>query len=424
MQHRDVPAQQRGSRRSSRSHPTFRDRAPARPTSRGLPGRELRRSAPARPVALTAPEDYGGAGLWIEGRFTPFYELLEALAYADCSTAQLLQVHSHALGVLSRHRTPEQRERYLSQIVQGGQLLASVGSETGAERARSRASTRRSSSATATAGGLTCTKHFASLAPAADWLLSGSRCRVGALPRSHGDGAGAARRARGELVDEWDVMGMRPTVSWGVRDRGPVRPAARDHRRARGWVRDDPRTLHARLRREPRRRRTGGARLRARLGARSARTCADIRPRRRPRSASSRRRCTAPAVRSSPRPRRGTQGRLGARRGRVADGRAPGQARGARRRPAGRSTSAARARRSAVPARGVVPRRAHVHAARPRRRPDARARARPPARRLDRRRPRSTRRCCPAAQRVAARIEVDARSCTAGAPLAATRRPA
>ena len=37
---------------------------------------------------------------------------------------------SHALGYLSRHATEEQREQLLAPIVEGGRLLASVGSET------------------------------------------------------------------------------------------------------------------------------------------------------------------------------------------------------------------------------------------------------------------------------------------------------
>src|SRR5262252_9188116 len=80
-------------------------------------------------LALTAPIEFGGAGLWSEARYRPFYELLEALARVDSVTAQLLQVHSHALGVVSGLSSDEQRGHLLPEIVSGGKLLASVGSE-------------------------------------------------------------------------------------------------------------------------------------------------------------------------------------------------------------------------------------------------------------------------------------------------------
>src|SRR5215831_17847826 len=49
-------------------------------------------------LALTVPEELGGRGFWQGGRFLPFYMVLEAIAAGAASTAQLLQVHSHASG--------------------------------------------------------------------------------------------------------------------------------------------------------------------------------------------------------------------------------------------------------------------------------------------------------------------------------------
>ena len=80
-------------------------------------------------LALTAPVEIGGAGLWSEGRYRPYYELLEALARIDSVTAQLLQVHSHALGIACGLADAGQRESLLAPIVARGALLASVGSE-------------------------------------------------------------------------------------------------------------------------------------------------------------------------------------------------------------------------------------------------------------------------------------------------------
>ena len=109
--------------------PTFRARAREADEHSAFPAENFADLRRLRLVALTAPERFGGHGLWTEGAFTPFYELIEALAWVDTSTAQLLQVHSHALGFLSRHGTPAQHERFLTEIEAGGQLLPSVGGE-------------------------------------------------------------------------------------------------------------------------------------------------------------------------------------------------------------------------------------------------------------------------------------------------------
>jgi alkylation response protein AidB-like acyl-CoA dehydrogenase len=223
--------------------PAFRERAAAYDEASAFPVENFADLRRLGLVALTAGEDDGGAGLWSEGRFTPYYEVLEALAYADCSTAQLLQVHSHALGVLARHATPEQREQYLRPIVQGGELLASVGSETGPTGALPGV---YASELERDGDGwrLTCTKHFASLAPSAAWLLVWVAV-PGSEPYPDRTVTVLVPRDAPEvtLVDEWDVMGMRPTVSWGVKVEGLFVPPHAIVGEPGAWVRNDPRTF-------------------------------------------------------------------------------------------------------------------------------------------------------------------------------------
>ena len=136
-------------------------------------------------------------------------------------------MHSHALGFLSRHGTPAQHERFLAEIVARGQLLASVGSETAPTGNQPGV---YSSELVPDGDGwrLTCSKYFASLAPAADWFLiwvavPGSepypdRTVTVLVPRSAPEVT---------LVDDWDVMGMRPTVSWGCTSRTCTSPPSR-----------------------------------------------------------------------------------------------------------------------------------------------------------------------------------------------------
>jgi alkylation response protein AidB-like acyl-CoA dehydrogenase len=221
----------------------FRERAAAHDQAASFPGENFDELRAAGLLTLTMPEEDGGHGLWWEGRYRDYYQLLEELARIDCSTAQLLQVHCHATGYISRHAGAEQHAGILREIGAEGRLVASVGSETNPRSTRSGDYT---SELTPDGDGwrLTCHKFFASLAPAADYLLLWvavpgdepypERTVTVLVPR---DAPGV------ELIDQWDVMGMRPTVSWSVR--------IADHRvepemvfgTPGAWVRTDPRTF-------------------------------------------------------------------------------------------------------------------------------------------------------------------------------------
>ncbi|HVG66556.1 MAG TPA: acyl-CoA dehydrogenase family protein [Gaiellales bacterium] len=201
---------------------------------------ELRR---AGLLSLTVPEENGGHGLWWGDRYGEYYEVLEALARIDSSTAQLVQVHSHATGFISRRATDAQRAGVLRRIVDDGLLVASVGSETNPRSTRPGDYTAELSP-DGDGWRLTCSKFFASLSPAADYLLMWvavpgdrpypERTVTVLVPRE-------APQVR--LIDQWDVMGMRPTVSWSVDIEDlPVAPDAVFGAPG-SWVTDDPRTF-------------------------------------------------------------------------------------------------------------------------------------------------------------------------------------
>jgi alkylation response protein AidB-like acyl-CoA dehydrogenase len=195
-------------------------------------------------LGLTAPVEFGGAGLWSEGRYTPFYELLETLARIDSVTAQLLQVHSHALGIVSGLASTDQRARLLSEIVPAGKLLASVGSE--AKPSGKLADIARAELEERPGGGyrLTCQKYFASLAPAADELLIWTAV-PGAGPYAERSVVALVPRTapEAEVIDQWDVMGMRATVSHSVRITDYEVPPERLIGEPGAWTRRDPRTF-------------------------------------------------------------------------------------------------------------------------------------------------------------------------------------
>ena len=170
--------------------------------------------------------------------------MIERLALIDSVTAQLLQVHSHALGIVARLAGDEQRRQLLPEIVEHGKLLASVGSE--AKPSGKLADIARTELEELPGGSyrLTCQKYFASLAPAADELLIWTavpgegpyqeRSIIALVPRE---------APEVELIDQWDVLGMRATVSHSVRITGYEVPAHRLIGEPGAWTRRDPRTF-------------------------------------------------------------------------------------------------------------------------------------------------------------------------------------
>jgi len=195
-------------------------------------------------LALTAPTELGGAGLWSQGGYAPYYELLETLARIDSVTAQLLQVHSHALGVVAGLADAGQRRGLLAEIVADGRILASVGSE--AKTTGKLADISRTELEEIGGGRyrLTCTKYFASGSSAADELLIWTAV-PGAGPYTDRSVCVLVPSAalEVELIDQWDVLGMRGTVSHSVAITGYEVPAERLIGEPGAWTRQDPRTF-------------------------------------------------------------------------------------------------------------------------------------------------------------------------------------
>lgn len=223
--------------------PGFRDRMRASDDASSFPSENFAELRELGLLALTAPAAVGGLGMWSEGAFSPYYELLDHLAYADTCTAQLVQVHSHALGFIGRHGTPKQHEDLLRPIVANGELVASVGSET-APRGNLPGVYATEMTPDGAGWRLSCVKYFASLGPAADHLLlwiamPGSepypdRTVTVLVPRT---------APEIEIIDDWDVAGMRQTVSQSVRVTDLHVTADMVIGPPGAWVRDDPRTF-------------------------------------------------------------------------------------------------------------------------------------------------------------------------------------
>jgi alkylation response protein AidB-like acyl-CoA dehydrogenase len=222
--------------------PKFRARMADLDRASEFPFENFAEAAEAGLHKLTLPIEYGGFGYWLPGNFSGYYRILEALAYWDSNTAQLLQVSNHAAGIIAWHSTAEQRQHLLPAIA-GGAFLASLGSEAhlyenGAEKLE--AELHR------VEGGyrLTARKGFASVAVIAKALMVW--CAI------EGEGSYANRMVFAvvptdspgvKLLDDWQMLGMRSTVSCGVAFDNVFVPDSHVVGEPGAWVHNDPRTF-------------------------------------------------------------------------------------------------------------------------------------------------------------------------------------
>jgi alkylation response protein AidB-like acyl-CoA dehydrogenase len=195
-------------------------------------------------LAMTVPERYGGLGFWqAGGRFGTYYAVLEAIARSDSSTAQLLQVHCHATGMIAGLGTEAQRDFYMKEVASDGKLIASIGSE-----AQLRSTEMEVYRAELVRHGeryrLNARKAFASLAGGADYF--------NIWTAAEGDGGFADRMVVAviprdcpglELIDDWDTLGMRSTTSWSMVLHDIDVPAFWVVGAPGDWVRRDQRTF-------------------------------------------------------------------------------------------------------------------------------------------------------------------------------------
>lgn len=200
-------------------------------------------------LKLSLPPELGGHGFWsltppLTDRFVPYYQILETLAAGDASTGQLVQIQSHATGIVAQHANPEQRQRFLGAVVERGALISSCGSEV--DPATPGAASPGNSEMRPVVGGfrINAVKHFASLAPAADFHLVYLRAPGVATP-----GRGTALvvvpkdDAGVSVEDNWDTLGMRATISWSLHLKDVFVPWENVLGQPGDWVLKDPRTF-------------------------------------------------------------------------------------------------------------------------------------------------------------------------------------
>ncbi len=222
--------------------PAFRERMRGLDETSSFPFENFAEATAAGLNRLCVPTEHGGFGYWLPQNFSGLYRILERLAYWDSNTAQLLQVHNHAAGIIAWHATPEQREHFMPDIVAGA-FCASLGSEAhiyenGAENL--------DSELRKVEGGyrLNARKAFTSVSAIAKYLMVWV-----AVP---GDGPYAERMLFAvvekdspgvEILDDWQMLGMRSTVSSGIKFNDVFIPDFNIVGTPGGWIENDPRTF-------------------------------------------------------------------------------------------------------------------------------------------------------------------------------------
>ncbi|MDQ0954882.1 SfnB family sulfur acquisition oxidoreductase [Streptomyces phaeochromogenes] len=194
----------------------FRAEASRRDAERKLPREELARISDSGLLAVTVPAEHGGADV----RQETLAEIFRLLASADASLAQIPQSHFVYVNVIRRQGTPEQRTFFFGEVL-AGRRFGNAQSEAGTKHVqdiRTRLEPAPDGSYV-----LTGVKHYSTGALFADWIP--------VLARAEDDNLHVAyvpRDAEGlTVVDDWDGMGQRTTVSGTVRlDAVPV-PADR-----------------------------------------------------------------------------------------------------------------------------------------------------------------------------------------------------
>lgn len=221
----------------------FATRAREYDESATFPAQDFARLREEGFLALTVPVELGGHGLWQGDRHLPFYLILEALAAGSASTAQLVQIQSHATGIVAYLGNDEQRRRILGDVVARGALIASCGSEADP---RQIGAGGVESVLRPVPGGfrISATKHFGSLAPAADYYLI---YVLAPGTRTMAEGYTTAivpKESPGvSFEDTWDTMGMRATVSWSLILEDVFIPWENVIGQPGDWVQHDPRTF-------------------------------------------------------------------------------------------------------------------------------------------------------------------------------------
>ena len=160
-------------------------------------------------LSLTVPEAYGGGG----ADSVTYVGVLSEIAQGCASTGLTFNMHCAIIDFLGQIASPAQKKKYFTEVVNDGALLASITSEP-ASSFRDTFRVKTSISRDNDGYRLSGTKAWCSLSTAARYYFTWSRLDDST---SLADGLlnvmVPSNRPGIEVLDDWDTLGMRATVS-------------------------------------------------------------------------------------------------------------------------------------------------------------------------------------------------------------------
>lgn len=162
-------------------------------------------------LAIAIPKDYGG----LELDMLSYIMVIESLSYGCTSSAMTLHMHSVVQQFIDALGTPQQKTLFYPDVVKDGKMFGSWGSE---PNRRGGSGFSRETIISKVGEGYTINgrKHFCTMAGAAH------RCLIhGSMEDYEGPGGFQlalipSNTSGMEIVDDWDTLGMRATVSPSV----------------------------------------------------------------------------------------------------------------------------------------------------------------------------------------------------------------
>ena len=165
-------------------------------------------------LTLRVPTRFGGHGV----DPLTFAMCILAVARGCASTGLTLTMHTNVVGsFVGGLGTPEQRRRYFAEVVEAGRLFASITSEPGASARERFVLSTTFTPVDDGAYRVEGTKHFCSLADAADYFfVSGIVAGSGGGPDNLISGMIRSDMSGVRVTGQWDAVGMRATASHTV----------------------------------------------------------------------------------------------------------------------------------------------------------------------------------------------------------------
>lgn len=167
-------------------------------------------------LALSVPKEYGGIG----ADSLTYVTILSKISKGCAATGLTFNMHSAVVDFMLQIASPEQRERYFRAVVEDGAIFSSITSEPGSSF-RDKLAVRTAIKKDGEGYRIEGRKHFCSLSTGATYYFTWSYLE-GAKDIKEGllNVMVPSDREGIEIIEDWDTVGMRGTVSHSMHFHG------------------------------------------------------------------------------------------------------------------------------------------------------------------------------------------------------------